>query len=410
MAETTAHTSLQIAAESGGTLRADSLLARIAMHNLTDENLNSVLGAFIGVIIDHFGADGGCVVLKDAEGALWRCAPEADANGEGGPAFIEAIVEHAMRTADIVVLDDAAADYPPKAAFQGGDVHSVLCAPIASGDAVLGAVYLSSAQTGLWSRPHADIAGFLAGHAALALDNLRMRKACEENKRLVAAGRATLNLSHSVKNILQMITGAAEVVDFGLRTNQIHRVKRSWDILKPNIDRMKKYTLEMLDYSKERPLNLGSCDFNRVVQGAVETLKSQLKVKCSRINIRIDQRIPAVALDGDRIHEMALNLILNAIDVVDSTEGLVSVETKYDPACRTIKLAVTDNGPGISDAMKEKIFTPFESGKKKLGTGLGMAIAKQIVEQHHGEIVVDTQLLRGTTFTVSLPADMPPAV
>jgi signal transduction histidine kinase len=200
-----------------------------------------------------------------------------------------------------------------------------------------------------------------------------------------------------------MIGGAAEVVDFGLRSNQMHRVKRSWDILKPNLERMRKYTLEMLDYSKERNLNPGPADFNRVIQGAIESLKSQLKAKNSKINIRIDQKIPEVFLDAERIHEMALNLVLNAIDIVDDNSGLVSVETKYHQDDERVSLAITDNGPGMSDDMKEKIFTPFESKKKTFGTGLGMPIAKQIIDQHNGTIEIDSKVGQGTTFTVYLP-------
>jgi len=308
-----------------------------------------------------------------------------------------------MRSTDAVMMEEATG------ACSDANIRWIMGAPIRSGDAVFGAIYLGSAADDRRDQTQADIIVFLGGHIGLALDNLHLRKACEENRRLAAAGKATLKLSHSMKNILQMVSGAAEVVDFGLRTNQMHRVRRSWDILKPNLDRLKKYTLEMLDYSKERPLNLGSCDFNRIIQGAIESLKAQLKTKNSKINIRIDQKIPCVEMDGDRIHEMALNLILNAIDVVDSEGGLVSVETRYDADRRAISLSVTDNGPGISEAMKEKIFTPFESGKKKFGTGLGMAIAKQIVDQHKGIIEIESLGFRGTTFTVTLPANPPTA-
>ena len=220
----------------------------------------------------------------------------------------------------------------------------------------------------------------------------------------IAAGKATLKLSHSVKNILQMVGGAAEVIDFGLKKNEIHRVKKSWDILKPNLDRMRKFTLDMLDYSKERKLETGPCDLNRVVQGAIESLKSQLKQKQSKLRIRIDKKIPQVELDSERIHEMSLNLILNAIDIVDEVKGIVTVETLYNADQQSIVLSVTDNGPGISDDMKQKIFTPFESGKNKFGTGLGMPIAKQIVDQHSGKIEIDSEEGKGTTFRVILPA------
>ena len=160
----------------------------------------------------------------------------------------------------------------------------------------------------------------------------------------------------------------------------------------------------MLDYSKERKLETGPCDLNRVVQGAIESLRSQLKQKQSKLHIRIDRKIPTVELDSERIHEMALNLILNAIDIVDEVKGVVIVETKYLQDNQQVTLSVTDNGPGISEDMKEKIFTPFESGKNKFGTGLGMPIAKQIIDQHEGTIEIDSAPGKGTTFRVILPA------
>jgi signal transduction histidine kinase len=114
--------------------------------------------------------------------------------------------------------------------------------------------------------------------------------------------------------------------------------------------------------------------------------------------------MPTVELDSERIHEMALNLILNAIDIVDENTGIVSVETKYLADEQAVSVNVTDNGPGITDDMKEKIFTPFESDKNKFGTGLGMPIAKQIVDQHGGRIDIETVKGKGTTFQIVLPA------
>jgi signal transduction histidine kinase len=220
----------------------------------------------------------------------------------------------------------------------------------------------------------------------------------------MTAGQASLKISHSVKNIIQLVSGSAEVIDFGLRTNEIHRVKRSWSILKPNLERVKKFMLDMLDFSRERHLELGPCEFNAVIQSAIESLNSQLKQKKTKLHIRIDQQIPVIELDGERIHEMAANLILNAIDIVDEETGVVSVKTKYLEGQNAVQLSVTDNGPGISEEAKEKIFQPFESSKNKLGTGLGLAIAKQIIEQHNAEIQIESEIGKGSTFKVILPA------
>jgi len=374
----------------------EGLLAKISNRHHEGEDISGFLRDIIRAAVDYCRADRGCILLGATPHEL-ACAASASSKEDlvDAPALSDSAAESVLRFGDAVLLSERSES----------DMNSIMCLPIKNGSKVCGVMCLEAAAKGLWDRSDVGIIGFVAQHASLAVENLRLRRECRQHARLVAAGQAVLNLSHSVKNILQMISGASEVVDFGLRTNQIHRVKRSWDILKPNLDRMKRYTLEMLDYSKERPLNPGPCDLNRVIHGAIESLRSQLKIKNARLNIRVDQRLPVLELDGERLHEMALNLILNAIDVVDSDTGLVSVETKYDAHRHTVSLLVSDNGPGIADEMKARIFTPFESDKKTFGTGLGMAIAKQIVDQHKGVIEVESTGVRGTTFIVTLPAN-----
>ena len=101
---------------------------------------------------------------------------------------------------------------------------------------------------------------------------------------------------------------------------------------------------------------------------------------------------------------MALNLILNAIDIVDQDTGVVNVKTKYHSTSGEVELSVSDNGPGMTQEMKEKIFTPFESGNNKFGTGLGMPIAKQVIDQHKGRIEIESKEGEGATFKIFLPA------
>jgi signal transduction histidine kinase len=289
--------------------------------------------------------------------------------------------------------------------FQRFNINKVICSAIKTDESVSGVIYIDSNNSECkWDNRHLAMLDLTGQFLGLSTQNILLLAAGNENKRLIAAGKATLQLSHSVKNILQMVGGAAEVIDFGLRANEIHRVKRSWDILKPNIERLKKFTLDMLDYSKERKLELEACDFNRVIQGSIESLQTQLKLKKTKLLIRVDQNMPTVELDSERIHEMSLNLILNAIDIVDETTGVVNIETRYIEEAREVELSITDNGPGMTEEIKKTIFTPFESGKNKFGTGLGMPIAKQVVDQHSGRIEIDTKIGKGSTFRVYLPA------
>lgn len=382
------------------------LIGSLGFETLTSENTKDVLTTAINAIVERLGADHGYIVLKDDNGELVSVASICR-NEQGDPQMTasNAVIDKVMESAVGIIIENAmqSPDFGADPNLQRFNIQCVICVPIKTADSTVGVIYVDSSSCN-WDNSHLGLLEFIGRYMGLALNNICQQQKVCENTRLLATGTAALKLSHSVKNILQMIGGAAEIVDFGLRTNQIHRVKRSWDILKPNLERMRKYTLEMLDYSKDRPLKLEACDLNRVIQSAIESLKSQLKQKNSKLNIRIDQKIPTIELDSERIHEMALNIILNAIDIVDEQVGIVSVETRYLPEQQEVLYAVTDNGPGMMEEMKVKIFTPFESKKSKFGTGLGMPIAKQVVDQHGGRIEIDTEIDKGTTFNIYLPA------
>ena len=383
------------------------LLSKVTIAGLTEENYRDTLKEAVTILAEYLQADNAYVLLKDQQGQLENVATiHLNNQDETSITASDNLIAKVMENADGILVLNAMNNeqFGQDPAFQRFNINSAICMPVKTDQKTLGVIYLDSRTDRQWNDEHQSIIQLAAIHFALAISCMQWKKEAKDNERLAASGKATLQLSHSVKNILQMVGGAAEVIDFGLKTNQIHRVKRSWDILKPNIERLKKFTLDMLDFSKERHLELGPCNFNRVIQGAIESLKSQLKQKKSKLNIRIDQNIPTVELDSERIHEMALNLILNAIDIVDESTGLVSVETNYLPNEQAVQLSITDNGPGMTEEMKEKIFTPFESGKNKFGTGLGMPIAKQIIDQHNGKIEIDTKQGQGTTFRVTLPS------
>jgi signal transduction histidine kinase len=132
---------------------------------------------------------------------------------------------------------------------------------------------------------------------------------------------------------------------------------------------------------------------------------SELRQRGIKVSFQPGRSMPPVRMDPDRVHEMALNLMLNALDALAERArgGRVKVETWLQLSRQSVGLSVQDNGPGIPPELVKGIFVPFKSGKTRFGTGLGMTIAKQIVDQHGGSIEVDTAAGKGTTFTVYLP-------
>ena len=223
------------------------------------------------------------------------------------------------------------------------------------------------------------------------------------DERVSRAAESTLNLSHGIKNILQAVKGGMEVVEKSLDINDIKRAKGAWPILRRNLDKVNKLVLDMLKYSGESVPEFGSCDLNGLVAEAVETVKVQAGEQGKVIKLSVDEEIKNIDIDADQIYDVILNLLLNAVDAVEAGSGIIEVSTRTDAGQKRVTLMVSDNGAGIADA--EAIFEPFQSSKPKVGTGLGLPIARKIVSQHGGTIHAESNSGKGASFIVSLPIE-----
>lgn len=236
----------------------------------------------------------------------------------------------------------------------------------------------------------------------LSVDNLGSKEVAERRERIAQAGQTAVNLSHGIKNLLQAVATGREVVGHGLKTGDIERVKRGWNILNRNLERIHKLVVDMLKFSKESEAKFKSCHFNRLVESIIETLRSTAEENGVSTSVQTGERVGMAEIDSDKMQDVIMNLVLNAIEAAATVEiGVVNVTTELESGGEQLVFEVSDNGPGIGD--KESIFLPFHSAKPKVGTGLGLAIAKKIVEQHNGTIEVKSEIGKGATFTMRLP-------
>jgi signal transduction histidine kinase len=222
----------------------------------------------------------------------------------------------------------------------------------------------------------------------------------KRQERVSQAAQTALNLSHGVKNILQAIRGGRDVVDQCLKTNDIARAKRGWEILGENLDKIEKLVLDMLQFSKDSKLDIKRSDFNAVVKSAADSLRAGAQEDGKQITVSVDKDIKPVWIDADRMYDVILNLVLNAVHAVPKRTGVVEIATEAKG--QAVILSVSDNGPGVEDT--ESIFEPFHTTKAKVGTGLGLPIARKIVTQHAGTIEVKSERGKGAVFIVTLPA------
>ena len=247
---------------------------------------------------------------------------------------------------------------------------------------------------------------------------LELRHAQEElrkNRRLATIGEGVTGMAHYIKNILTGLRGGMYMVNTAIAKDKPRMLIDGWGMVQRNIENVSDLMLDVLRYSKERTPERSVCSPNEMVSEAVELFRERAKEHHVRLSTALDPNLKEAYLDRDGIHNVLLNLISNAIDAciydADTAKAWrVTVRTKLVTdanSAETILLEVTDNGVGISDEVKAKLFTKFFSTKAGRGTGLGLLGSQKIIHEHGGEISVESKVGQGATFVVRLSGAMP---
>ncbi|MFW9804798.1 MAG: nitrogen regulation protein NR(II), partial [Candidatus Thorarchaeota archaeon] len=174
------------------------------------------------------------------------------------------------------------------------------------------------------------------------------------------------------------------------------------------VDEIKRIELlikSLLNFAKPPQLQLMPTDVNDLLDKTIAfSLKHPLLSSNSATPIKVlrdfDSRLPETMADPMQLQQVFLNLMFNAIEAMPAG-GALAVKTSYDAALNSIRIAVADTGKGIEQSALDQIFQPFFTTKSK-GSGLGLAITRRLVEQHGGEIYVESTPSRGTVVNVSL--------
>jgi len=242
----------------------------------------------------------------------------------------------------------------------------------------------------------------LAAQAALVIENARLYEENLKQARLSALGQGIAGAAHCIKNILNGIDGGKFILEVGLKKTSFDKVERGWGIMSKNVVFMKDLVLDMLAYSKPKQLNLQTADINEIC-GEISNLMSE-KARESNTEIKLDLQpdIGPVVIDAKAIFRCILNLVSNSVDAMNKPDGLVTMSTCFDPD-NNLKIAVADNGCGISEEALRNIFQIFFSTKGSKGTGIGLAFTEKVIQDHGGDIDVESEIGVGTTFTITLP-------
>jgi signal transduction histidine kinase len=319
-------------------------------------------------------------------------------------------------------LEDASVEQPTPALLETMKaLDTETCVPLINKERLVGFCNLGPKE-GHRSYSNQDLSLLmtLGQHAAIALDNALLY---EDLKRSHALMRRTDRLrsletiaggfAHEIRNPLTSIKTFIQLVPD--RRDDQDFVEKFSEIVVEDVRRIERLIQEILDYARYMEPKLTEENLNDIVASCLYFIEVKASAKSIRIQRDFASDLPPATLDRQQIKQVLLNLFINAMDAMAAKGGCLSVKThllrKLHPV-PWVQIEVTDSGSGIAPQNLEHIFDPFYTTKhasgEHEGTGLGLTIVHQIVHEHHGYIEVKSEIGKGTTFFVNLPAGPDP--
>jgi len=256
---------------------------------------------------------------------------------------------------------------------------------------------------------HLSIRGEKIGKIVVFRDLTNVYKIQEEilrMDRLVSLGKLASGIAHELRNPLAGIKTTAQALGEEMngddsRREYLHRITKE-------IDRLNDLLKTFFSFAKPQNLNLVHCHIKDIINEIIPFLIKEIADKGIRFNETYHPQLPKVEVDKTQMHQVFLNLFLNAIQAMPNGGELrieanpVISRSSAGSQQNFIKVVISDSGRGIPPQIVHKIFDPFFTTKSR-GIGLGLSITYQIIKKHGGTIKVDSQWEKGTSFVINLP-------
>lgn len=256
----------------------------------------------------------------------------------------------------------------------------------------------------IWSAPIRDEHGEITQAIEMITDITQIRKLQD---RLTSLGLLLGTTAHGIKGLLTGIDGAVYRLGSGLEKRNFERMEDGYNDLQFLTGRVKQTVMDILYYAKNRELNWASVDAGQFSLDLYASFAAKAKTKDITFDLDMGAVLGRFDVDKGILASALGNIIENAIDAcgsVESGKGRVTLKVFGDD--KQVAFRIADNGVGMDPETKEKLFTLFFSSKGSTGTGIGLFVANEIVDQHGGTIVVESEPGKGSVFTVCIPREI----
>jgi signal transduction histidine kinase len=298
------------------------------------------------------------------------------------------------------------------AIFRAG-FRALLTIPLLGIDRIVGALVVRRRRPGEFPAETISLLQTFGAQSVLAIQNARLFHEIEEKGRQIELAsrhksQFVANMSHELRTPLAAILGYAELIQEGFYEPQGQKSSEALSRIRANGKHLLGLINTVLDIAKvesgQFSLNLGEYALENVVETVRAATEALAETKKLALTTEISKQLPIGVGDEQRLTQVILNLVANAIKFTDKGEVRICAAAVHSH----FAVSVSDTGPGVPLQEQKRIFEKFHqvdssSTKAKGGTGLGLAIAKQIVEMHGGRIWVESTLGHGATFQMELP-------
>ena len=230
----------------------------------------------------------------------------------------------------------------------------------------------------------------------------RQRESLYQREKLAALGSLLAGVAHELNNPLSVVVARAVLLEErGDSATQVAALK-----IRTAAERCARIVRTFLAMARQQQPERGPVAVNDVVSAALDIASYAIRTSSIEVALDLGADIPPILADADQLHQVLLNLIINAQQSLQDRPAMrrIRVTTWFDSAADVVCIEVADNGPGIPEHLRARVFEPYFTTKPTgVGTGVGLAVSLGIVEAHGGTIRVDCPVDGGATFTITLP-------